>query len=44
MKLENYGLALEDGNQAVSLDPNYLKGYYRKGSALLVLNKLEESL
>lgn len=43
IKLENYGSALLDGTEAVEVDPNYIKGYYRKGTALLALGKLSEA-
>lgn len=44
IKLENYGFALEDASEAIKSDPNYAKGYYRKGSALFALGKYKNSL
>ncbi len=43
VKLENYGSAIEDANQAIKLDPKYLKSYYRKGSAYVGLGKYKEA-
>ncbi|EAR82479.1 serine/threonine protein phosphatase superfamily protein, putative (macronuclear) [Tetrahymena thermophila SB210] len=43
LKLENYGLALEDSKTSIKLDPNFVKGYYREGSAYLALGKLEDA-
>ena len=33
IKLEQYGSAIEDANEAIKLDPRYIKAYYRKASA-----------
>lgn len=44
IKLENYGLAIEDATRAIELDPSYVKAYYRRGSAHLALRKFKESL
>lgn len=38
-KLEQYGLALNDSNQAIELDPLYVKAYYRRAAAHMALNK-----
>merc|ERR1719399_2490495 len=35
--------ALTDAEIAVGLDPNYVKGHWRKGQALLMLNRPEEA-
>mmetsp|Transcript_32764 Transcript_32764/g.45483 ORF Transcript_32764/g.45483 Transcript_32764/m.45483 type:complete len:487 (+) Transcript_32764:227-1687(+) len=43
-KLENFGAAVEDATQAVQIDPSYLKGYYRRGSAYLGMLKFNEGL
>lgn len=43
IKLESYGLAILDANEAVSLDPMYVKAYYRRGSANFALGKLKEA-
>ncbi len=44
LKLERNGAALEDANKAIEWDPDYLKGYYRRGCANLLLCKYEEAL
>lgn len=44
MKLENYGLAIADSDDAIKLDPNYAKAYYRKADAHIALNKYEVAL
>lgn len=41
MRLENYGLAIEDSEDSIKLDPNYAKAYYRKADANIALNKYE---
>jgi serine/threonine-protein phosphatase 5 len=37
IKMENYGLAIEDANEAIKLDPNYAKSYYRKADSYIAL-------
>lgn len=44
IKLECYGAALLDANQAISLDPKYIKGYYRRASANMALGKFKLSI
>lgn len=44
MKLENYGLAISDSDDAIKLDPGYAKAYYRKADANIALNKYELAL
>ena len=44
LKLERNGAALEDANKAIEWDPDYVKGYYRRGCANLLLCKYEEAL
>jgi serine/threonine-protein phosphatase 5 len=39
IKLENYGLAIQDATHAVGSDPDYPKGYYRRGSAEFALGR-----
>ncbi|RYG50449.1 hypothetical protein EON67_05260 [archaeon] len=39
LKVENYGLAIADATAAIEADASYLKGYYRRGSAYLALQK-----
>lgn len=41
MKLENYGLAIEDADNAIKINPHFVKAYYRKGSAYVALAKYE---
>jgi len=44
IKLESYGLAIQDANEALKLDPKYIKAYYRRGSANYALGKLKLAL
>ena len=44
LKLERNGLALEDANKAIQWDPQFIKGYYRRGCANFLLYKYEEAL
>lgn len=39
IKLENYGLAMQDAGRAVEADPSYPKGYYRRGTAEFALGR-----
>jgi serine/threonine-protein phosphatase 5 len=39
IKVENYGLAIQDATNAIKADPAYAKGYYRRGTAEFALNK-----
>ena len=39
IKLENYGLAIQDATHAIEADPKYPKGYYRRGSAEFALGR-----
>lgn len=43
IKLESYGLAIRDADEAIELDPSYVKAYYRRGSAHFALGKLKEA-
>jgi serine/threonine-protein phosphatase 5 len=43
-KLENYGFAEADAAKAIELDPTFVKGYYRRGSALIAMGKLKEAI
>lgn len=43
VKLENYGSALADAESAQKADPNYVKSYYRRGSANVGLGKYKEA-
>jgi serine/threonine-protein phosphatase 5 len=38
IKLENYGLALQDADHAIAADPTYAKAYYRRASANFALH------
>ncbi len=40
---ENYGRAMEDCRKAITLNPRYVKAYYRCAQALFQLEKLEEA-
>ena len=44
LKLERNGAALEDANKTIEWDPDYIKGYYRRGCSNLLLCKYEEAL
>jgi len=44
IKLESYGLAIQDANEALKLDAKYIKAYYRRGSANFALGKLKTAL
>lgn len=44
LKLENFGLALQDANKAIEIDSSYIKAYYRRASAYLFLRKYDEAL
>lgn len=39
IKLENYGLAIQDATRATLSDPSYPKGYYRRGTAEFALGR-----
>lgn len=41
IKLESYGLAIQDATDSIKADPNYVKGYYRRGTAQFALNKVK---
>lgn len=43
IKLENFGSAIADADEALKLDPRYVKAYYRRGTALLSLGKLKNA-
>ncbi|OQS00258.1 serine/threonine-protein phosphatase 5 [Thraustotheca clavata] len=44
IKMESYGSALKDATEAISLDPAYIKAYYRRASANLPLGHLKDAL
>lgn len=41
LRLKNYGQTIEDSNNALRLDPNYLKAHHRRGKAYLATKKYE---
>ena len=43
LKVENYGLAEADATAAIESDPNYVKGYYRRGSAYFALGRFKKA-
>ncbi|CAE7606122.1 PPP5C [Symbiodinium microadriaticum] len=43
IKLESYGPAISDANEAIQLDPTYIKAYYRRGSANFALGKYKDA-
>jgi serine/threonine-protein phosphatase 5 len=44
IKLENYGDAVIDATKAIEYNPAYVKAYYRRGDALLLLQKPRDAL
>ncbi|CAC9699160.1 serine/threonine protein phosphatase 5 [Plasmodium sp. DRC-Itaito] len=43
IKLENYGTAIEDIDEAIKINPYYAKAYYRKGCSYLLLSDLKSA-
>lgn len=43
IKVENYGLAMNDATAAMESDPTYAKAYYRRGSAQYALTHYKEA-
>lgn len=43
IRMENYGMAIQDAEAAIDLDPSYLKAFYRRGSANYALGKVSVS-
>jgi serine/threonine-protein phosphatase 5 len=43
-KKELFGLALEDANSALKIDPSFVKAYFRRASAHLALGKYKLAL
>lgn len=37
IKMENYGLAISDAEEAMNANPEYSKAYYRKADACIAL-------
>lgn len=44
LKLENYGYAEADASRAIQLEPTYIKGYYRRGSAFFAMGKFKQAI
>jgi serine/threonine-protein phosphatase 5 len=44
LRLEEEGAALSDATSAISLDPSYTKGYYRRASASIQLGRFKAAL
>lgn len=44
IKQESYGAAIKDADMAIAINPNYVKGYYRRGTALLASNSPADAL
>ena len=43
IKMENYGLAIIDADEILKEDSGFIKAYYRKGSAYLLLGKFDDA-
>lgn len=43
IKMENYGLAIADCDEALKVDPNMIKAYYRKGVSLMAILNYKEA-
>lgn len=41
--MENYGLAIIDADEILKIDSGFIKAYYRKGSAYMLLGKFDEA-
>lgn len=41
VKSELYGAAIKDAEQAIAIDPSYIKGYYRRAVANMALGKFK---
>jgi serine/threonine-protein phosphatase 5 len=44
IKQELYAMAVKDADMAIGIDPNYVKGYYRRGTALLASGSASDAL
>lgn len=43
IKMENYGLALQDALESIRLNKDYAKAHYRAGSVYLILSKKKDA-
>ncbi|KAI3402545.2 PPT1 [Candida oxycetoniae] len=43
IKMESFGSAIQDCDAAISLDPNFMKAYYRKGVAQMAILKTKQA-
>lgn len=43
LKMENYGFAILDAERAIKANPLFVKAYYRKGTAFLMIAKYDEA-
>jgi len=39
LRLRNFGKAIKHSNNAISINPKYIKAYFRKAKALIALKK-----
>lgn len=44
LKKELYGSALEDADNAIAIDPSYVKGFYRRATANMALGRFKKAL
>ncbi|KND03223.1 uncharacterized protein SPPG_02278 [Spizellomyces punctatus DAOM BR117] len=44
IRSEFYGAAIQDADRAISLDPSYIKGYYRRAVGNMALGKVKEAV
>ena len=44
LRLENFGTVIENCTKAIELDPNFIKAYFRRGSAYAQLKRLDKAI
>uniref|UniRef100_A0A8R1ISQ3 TPR_REGION domain-containing protein n=2 Tax=Caenorhabditis japonica TaxID=281687 RepID=A0A8R1ISQ3_CAEJA len=44
LKRELYGSALDDADNAIAIDPSYVKGFYRRATANMALGRFKKAL
>ena len=44
IKTECYGYALQNANTCLSIDPKYIKGYYRRAMSYMALSQFKNAL